>query len=201
MFCRRVRRELVGYVKGISSPRLKARLDRHLERCPGCRRELDGIRETLSLYHSAGKLEPSPGFESALTARLGEAKERHAQRVERRQVRSVRLRVFKRSLYWALAAGAAVLVAVSLRIHRMEASPQEIFVSARPELAPRSRASFRVFVRNNLSLVPAATRSSRIQLFHPISVSQAQTSSWPTRSTMASTGCARSRAILKLRRS
>ena len=100
MFCRSARRELVGYCKGVLSPRAKERLERHLSRCPRCRKECEEVRETLGLYHAADRMEPSAGFEAALAARIKPIREAAEQEAREKALRARRLRPVKLAAAW-----------------------------------------------------------------------------------------------------
>jgi anti-sigma factor RsiW len=70
----RVPGQLSAYLDGELGARGRARVGRHIERCPQCRRLLQGLRETVALLSARSPVrEPAPvQLVSAVRARLRE---------------------------------------------------------------------------------------------------------------------------------
>jgi hypothetical protein len=80
----RLREQLSAYLDGQLSSRELRRMDRHLGRCPECRSELDGLRQTVDLLQALPKLESPPGLEARLLAHVQEAEQAAEERASRR---------------------------------------------------------------------------------------------------------------------
>ena len=71
--CAQVRAELVDYLEDDVSPALRARINEHVNGCPGCRTVYDGVRNVLSLVAGGSVIELPPGFSQRLRERLAQA--------------------------------------------------------------------------------------------------------------------------------
>jgi|GEM_PF-6371286 len=70
MNCSDVRDLLSAYLDNVLDPDENQQVADHLGACPHCREELQTLRETISLLHSLGEVEPPPDFHQKLHARL-----------------------------------------------------------------------------------------------------------------------------------
>ena len=97
MKCPLVRRRLVDYIEtelglpgAVPLPERQREAVRvHLERCPGCREEVEAIRVSLATADMVGEVEPSVGFKSRTVGLLKEEAERLTSRVRIRGCRRV----------------------------------------------------------------------------------------------------------------
>ncbi len=86
MKCPLVRRRLVDYIEAelglpgaVPLPeRERETVKVHLERCPGCREEMEAIRDSLATADMVGEVEPSVGFKLRTVGLLKEEAERLA---------------------------------------------------------------------------------------------------------------------------
>jgi anti-sigma factor RsiW len=102
--------ELSAYLDGALDPAARARVEAHLEACPGCRTERDRLRAALALLARVpAPPAPSPAFEQRFYARLA------TERAEARERRGLLDRATWRWLAPGLA-GAAATAAVALYV-------------------------------------------------------------------------------------
>ncbi len=66
MSCEELSEELSAYLDGELSPRERAALKAHLERCSRCREELVSLRAVSQLVGSLPQVQPSQAFSQAL---------------------------------------------------------------------------------------------------------------------------------------
>lgn len=99
------REELSPYLLGALGPDREAELERHLETCEACRRELTWLRPAAqTLPESVERVEPPPALRARIMAEVGADAARHAGTARPRRWLSAGLRSPR------LAAGLAVLV-------------------------------------------------------------------------------------------
>lgn len=68
--CKIVRRELSNYIEDDVTPELRARIQRHVDDCPGCRAVYDGVHNILRLVGGGEVLDLPPGFSRRLLERI-----------------------------------------------------------------------------------------------------------------------------------
>ena len=75
MFCFRIKRKLYDLLEGGLDESRSRKLEIHLEKCPGCARAYQELRQVLELAAQKKNPEPSPefwqGFDRELAARMG----------------------------------------------------------------------------------------------------------------------------------
>ncbi|MFQ5778328.1 MAG: anti-sigma factor family protein [Terriglobia bacterium] len=64
--------DVVSYLDGRLSPDERTRVDQHLTGCIACRERLGELRSLLEVLGEWKPVEPSPGFDAALRARLAD---------------------------------------------------------------------------------------------------------------------------------
>lgn len=76
--CVRTRRLMMEHASGRLSGPARRRLESHLEVCPGCRKEHEGVREVRALFASAPRFSAPVGFSGRVMRNLdsGRLKER-----------------------------------------------------------------------------------------------------------------------------
>lgn len=67
--CERIAELLVDHAAGVGSPRQKAHVNKHVEACPICARELQALRNTNELLAKM-ELEPAPDLWDAIRPNL-----------------------------------------------------------------------------------------------------------------------------------
>ncbi|MBN2171517.1 MAG: zf-HC2 domain-containing protein [Candidatus Krumholzibacteriota bacterium] len=73
MNCKRARAAISLFIDERLDPTRQARLNRHLERCPGCAAYLRDLRAGLAMLHAQPEAEPSANFEWNLRRKLQRA--------------------------------------------------------------------------------------------------------------------------------
>ena len=68
--CKIVRRELSNYIEDDVTPELRARIQQHVESCPGCRAVYDGVHNILRLVGGGEVLDLPAGFSRRLLERI-----------------------------------------------------------------------------------------------------------------------------------
>ena len=68
--CKIVRRELSNYIEDDVTPELRARIQHHVEKCPGCRAVYDGVLNILRLVGGGDVLDLPTGFSRRLLERI-----------------------------------------------------------------------------------------------------------------------------------
>jgi len=68
--CKMVRRELSNYIEDDVTPELRARIERHVDNCPGCRAVYDGVHNVLRLVGGGEVLDLPAGFSRRLLERI-----------------------------------------------------------------------------------------------------------------------------------
>jgi len=81
MKCNKTRKLLSRYVDGELPPRDREAVERHVEACPGCRRELEGLRADADLLSSAAGPAPSDWL---VTRTMAEVRQESLRRTARR---------------------------------------------------------------------------------------------------------------------
>jgi anti-sigma factor RsiW len=76
MKCYAVRKRIADYVDGLLAPALMQRVEDHLDACDGCRRECDGLRETVRLVSRWGRLHCPADCRSVVLSRISAAPSR-----------------------------------------------------------------------------------------------------------------------------
>jgi len=68
--CQEVWRELVNYTEGDLTPKMRDRIERHLQGCPHCRAVYDGSQNIVRLLGEKNVFELPRGFSQRLYERL-----------------------------------------------------------------------------------------------------------------------------------
>jgi predicted anti-sigma-YlaC factor YlaD len=68
--CIEVLRELSNYVDEEVSSTLRARIESHVQQCPGCKAMIDGVRNVIQLVGSGEVIELPQGFSQRLFKKL-----------------------------------------------------------------------------------------------------------------------------------
>jgi predicted anti-sigma-YlaC factor YlaD len=68
--CKVVRRELSNYIEEDVTPELRARIERHVANCAGCRAVYDGVHNILRLVGGGEVLDLPAGFSRRLLERI-----------------------------------------------------------------------------------------------------------------------------------
>lgn len=124
--------ELIPYLDGRLAAAKRVRLDLHLAACAACRARLEEFRGLLSLLGEWKAVEPSPGFDAALRAQIGQVREA-AERA--RQASWFGLRPA-----FGAALAVAVLLAGAVGLWQLmppaSVAPPEVAQTAPPETGP-----------------------------------------------------------------
>jgi len=72
MTCRQCRRQLTSYLHKALSDRVSESVQRHLDHCPECAGEAAAVGAVWETLGTAKTIEPSPGFDGAVWARVRE---------------------------------------------------------------------------------------------------------------------------------
>ncbi len=75
--CLEVRRELSNYIEDDVDFGLRARIEAHIARCPGCRAVYDGVKNVLYLVGEGEVIELPLGFSQRLMERIRTATARN----------------------------------------------------------------------------------------------------------------------------
>ena len=72
MKCKKLESSAIAYVDGKLAPPRRAGVEAHLAVCPACRERVRGFPQVMGLLDEWQNVEPSPFFQTRLTARLKE---------------------------------------------------------------------------------------------------------------------------------
>jgi anti-sigma factor RsiW len=110
-------------------PEQSAAVRRHLDRCPGCRRQYDILRQNDAMVRGMAPLTPSADFDRTFWHKV-------AQWDERRNSRSwfqVLWGRWRPALAAGVAAAAAVVIFIAIGVNRGP-TPEEVFIAQNMEL-------------------------------------------------------------------
>jgi len=116
--CKKIEKDLTAYLDGELAEKQLLAVSGHLATCPGCRRELHILRESMDLAREWNDISPSAAFDRAFWQKLAAMKER--------QERKPGIFSLVRSLLTANYIATPVALALLLLITLVQSKPSQV---------------------------------------------------------------------------